>query len=65
MVTFNFKINIHGQYMTSIINEVANCIENIERLTELENKTVQNVLANGFEINFNFVDKPPKKQKRW
>lgn len=58
MVNFNFEINAHGKTMSTVVDEIAHCIKGIEELGELKDKTVQSILASGFEINFNFFDKP-------
>ena len=56
MTNFNFTINLYGKYTTSVLNELFAKFNMISELCKIEDENLQKALANGFEINFNFVD---------
>lgn len=56
MTNFNFTINLYGKHTTSVLNEIWAKFNMISGLCKIEDENLQKVLAEGFEINFNFVD---------
>ena len=56
MTNFNFTINLYGKHTTSVLNEIWAKFNMISELCKIEDENLQKVLAEGFEINFNFVD---------
>ena len=60
MTNFNFTINLYGKYTTSVLNEIWAKFNMISELCKIEDENLQKVLAEGFEINFNFVDEKEK-----
>jgi len=60
VTNFNFTINLYGKYTTSVLNEIWAKFNMISELCKIEDENLQKVLAEGFEINFNFVDEKEK-----
>lgn len=56
MTKFNFKISLRGKYMTTVLNEIESSCNLIACLGEIKNKNLQEIMANGFEVNFDFVE---------
>ena len=54
MTHFNFKISLRGKYTTTVLNEILNCCNLIDLMGKTESKTLQEIMANGFEVNFEF-----------
>ena len=54
MTHFNFKISLCGKYTTIVLNEIENYCNLIDLMGKTENKTLKEIMANGFDVNFEF-----------